>query len=409
MAPRNQQTAAQTSPAAKHTLAPRATFLPFALPHITQAEIDEVVDTLRSGWLSTGPKTKRFEREFAGAVGAAHAVALNSATAALHLALDALHIQAGDEVIVPVYTFASTASVVLHCQARPVLVDVDPRTLNLDPVRLEAAITPRTRAIIVVHIAGLPAEMDDILAIARAHALPVVEDAAHAFPARYRGRMIGTIGDLTAFSFYATKTLTTGEGGMLVTDHPEYAARAALMALHGISHDAWKRYSAEGSWFYEVREAGFKYNMGDVAAAMGLHQLARRAWLLERRRAIATQYTAAFAAWEELEVPACPDYVEHAWHLYPLRLRPERLTITRDDFIKALAAANIGTSVHFIPLHLHPYYRDTFGYQPGDFPSALDAYQREISLPIYPGMTVEDVAGVIAAVETILETARRVE
>ncbi len=253
----------------------RKKFLPFALPHITQAEIDEVVDTLRSGWLTTGPKTKRFEREFAERVGAPYAVAVNSATAAMHLALDAIGLQAGDEVIVPVYTFTATAEVVIYFGARPVFVDVDPVTCNLDPTQLEKHITARTRAIMVVHIAGLPAELDAIHAIAKAHNLPVIEDAAHAFPARYRGQVIGAISDLTAFSFYATKTLATGEGGMLTTANPEYAERATMMALHGISRDAWKRYTAEGSWYYEVLQAGYKYNMTDIAAALGLHQLAR--------------------------------------------------------------------------------------------------------------------------------------
>jgi len=381
---------------------PRTTFLPFALPHITQAEIDEVVDTLRSGWLTTGPRTKRFEREFAERVDAPHALAVNSATAAMHLALDAIGLQPGDEVIVPVYTFTATAEVVVYFSARPVLVDVDPVTCNLDPAQLERHITPRTRAIMVVHIAGLPAEMDAILAIARAHHLAVIEDAAHAFPAQYKGRMIGSIADLTAFSFYATKTLSTGEGGMLTTANPEYAERAAMMALHGISRDAWKRHSAEVSWYYEVLQAGYKYNMTDLAAAIGLHQLARSEWLLERRRAIAQRYTEAFSQWPEVETPADPAHAEHAWHLYILRLRLERLTITRDAFIQALKQARIGTSVHFIPLHLHPFYRDTYQLLPNDYPSALQSYQRAISLPIYPGMTDEDVEDVVAAVEQII-------
>lgn len=385
----------------------RATFLPFALPHITQAEIAEVVDTLQSGWLSTGPKTKRFEQQFAEAVGADHAVATNSATAALHLALEALGIGPGDEVIVPVYTFTASAAVIVHCGAQPVFVDVDPVTCNLDPTRLEAAITPRTRAIVVVHIAGLPAEMDAILALARARRIPVIEDAAHAFPASYRGQMIGTLSDLTAFSFYATKTLATGDGGMLTTNNPQYAERCALMALHGISRDAWKRYSAEGSWYYEVLDAGYKYNMTDLAAALGLQQLARREWLLARRQAIAATYTEAFAGLPELETPPDRPYVQHAWHLYQLRLHLDRLTITRDAFIQALSAANIGTSVHFIPLHLHPFYRDTYHLAPEDFPAATQAYQREISLPIYPGMTDDDVADVIAAVRDIVEAHRR--
>ena len=382
----------------------RQTFLPFALPHITAAEIDEVVDTLRSGWLTTGPKTKRFEREFAACVEAPYAVAVNSATAAMHLALDAIGLQPGDEVIVPVYTFTATAEVVVYFRAQPVFVDVDPLTLNLDPEQLAKRISPRTRAIIVVHMAGVPAEMDAILAIARAHGLPVIEDAAHAFPARYRGRMIGSIADLTAFSFYATKTLATGEGGMLTTANPHYAERASMMSLHGISRDAWKRYSAEGSWYYEVLQAGYKYNMTDVAAALGLQQLARSEWLLERRRSIARRYTEAFSHLSAVETPPDPAHVDHAWHLYILRLHLERLRIGRDAFIQALTQANIGTSVHFIPLHLHPFYRDTYHLKADDFPAALRAYQRSISLPIYPGMTDEDVEDVIAAVEYLVET-----
>jgi len=386
---------------------PRATFLPFAVPHITQAEIDEVVDTLRNGWLTTGPKTKRFEREFARKVDAPYAVAVNSATAAMHLALDAIGLQPGDEVIVPVYTFTASAEVIIYFRARPVFVDVDPVTCNLNPVRLEKCITPRTRAIIVVHIAGLPAEMDSILSIARAHNLPVIEDAAHAFPTRYRGRMIGSMGDLTAFSFYATKTLSTGEGGMLTTANAEYAERASMQSLHGISRDAWKRYSAEGSWYYEVIQAGYKYNMTDIAAALGLHQLARCDWLLERRQTIAKRYTEVFSQWPELVTPPDPPHVEHAWHLYMLRLQLDRLTITRDAFIQELARANIGTSVHFIPLHLHPFYRETCQLVPGDFPVALDIYQRVISLPIYPGMSDDDVEDVIAAIGRIIETFKK--
>jgi dTDP-4-amino-4,6-dideoxygalactose transaminase len=383
---------------------PRSTFLPFALPHITQAEIDEVVDTLRSGWLTTGPKTKRFEREFAQYVGVPYAVAVNSATAAMHLALDAVGLQPDDEVIVPAYTFTATAEVVIYFRARPVFVDVDPGTCNIDPAQLERHITPRTRAIMVVHIAGLSAEMDAILTVARAYGLPVIEDAAHAFPAKYRGQMIGTIGDLTAFSFYVTKTLATGEGGMLTTANAQYAERAAMMALHGISRDSWKRYSAEGSWYYEVLQAGYKYNMTDIAAAIGLHQLARSEWLLERRRAIAQRYTEAFSQLPEVETPPCPAHIEHAWHLYILRLHLERLRITREAFIQELTKANIGTSVHFVPLHLHPFYRTTYQLRPTDFPVALRAYQRAISLPIYPGMTDEDVEDVIAAVERLIAT-----
>jgi dTDP-4-amino-4,6-dideoxygalactose transaminase len=385
----------------------RSTFLPFALPHITQAEIDEVVDTLRSGWLTTGPKTKRFEHEFAERVGAPYALAVNSATAAMHLALDAIGLNPGDEVIVPVYTFTATAEVVVYFRAKPVLVDVDPMTCNIDPTQIEKHITTRTRAIMVVHIAGLPAEMDTIHALAKAYNLSVIEDAAHAFPAKYRGRMIGTISDFTAFSFYVTKTLATGEGGMLTTPNPEYAKRIAIMTLHGISRDAWKRYTSEGSWYYEVMQAGYKYNMTDIAAAIGLHQLARSEWLLERRRAIAQRYTEAFSQLPEVVTPPNPAHVEHAWHLYMLRLRLERLSITRDAFIQALAKANIGSSVHFIPLHLHPFYRDMYQLAAEDFPAALHAYLQVISLPIYPGMTDEDVGDVIAAVEQIIAAQRK--
>jgi dTDP-4-amino-4,6-dideoxygalactose transaminase len=385
----------------------RSTFLPFAMPHITQAEIDEVVDTLRSGWLTTGPKTKRFERAFAERVGVPYALATNSATAAMHLALDAIGLQPGDEVIVPVYTFTATAEVVVYFRARPILVDVDPVTCNIDPAQIEEHITSRTRAIMVVHIAGLPAEMDAIHAIAKAHNLPVIEDAAHAFPAKYRGRTIGTMSDFTAFSFYVTKTLATGEGGMLTTSNPEYAERIAIMTLHGISRDAWKRYTTEGSWYYEVVQAGYKYNMTDIAAAIGLHQLARSEWLLERRRAIAQRYTEAFSHLPELETPSNPSHVDHAWHLYMLRLNSERLTIMRDAFIQALTKAKIGSSVHFIPLHLHPYYREMYQLASDDFPAALHAYQRVISLPIYPGMTDEDVEDVIVAVEQIVETHKK--
>src|SRR6266852_9120904 len=300
----------------------RLTFLPFALPHITQAEIDEVVDTLRSGWLTTGPKTKRFEREFAERVGASHALAVNSATAAMHLALDAVGLQPGDEFIVPVYTFTATAEVVVYFPARPVFVDVDPITCNLDPAQLEKRITSRTRAIMVVHIAGLPAEMDAILAIARAHGLPVIEDAAHAFPAKYKGRVIGSISDLTAFSFYATKTLSTGEGGMLTTANPEYAERAAIIAFHGIDRYAWKRYSAEGSWYYEVLETGYKYNLTDLQAALGIVQLAKCDAMYEARRNISDVYTKAFRSSWALRLPLTAPDRQTSWHLYVLRLVP---------------------------------------------------------------------------------------
>jgi dTDP-4-amino-4,6-dideoxygalactose transaminase len=385
----------------------RATFLPFAAPHITEAEIEEVADTLRSGWLSVGPKTKRFESEFAATVNATHAVACSSATAALHLALDAVGVKPGDEVIVPDYTFTASAMVIVHAGARPVIVDVSPRTCNLDPEAFAAAITPATRAVIVVDIAGLAADLDPIMEIARAHNIAVIEDAAHAYPSTYKGRMIGSIADITAFSFYATKTLAVGDGGMLTTNNAEYGARAATMALHGISRDAWKRYSAQGSWFYEVLAPGFKYNMTDISAAIGLQQLARREWLWERRRHIAARYMAAFSGVDALETPPDSERDQHAWHLYMLRLKRDALRIDRAEFIERLNALNIGVSVHFIPLHLHPYYRDTWGAEASAFPVATDEYEREISLPIYPGMSDSDVDDVIQAVLDTVEMARK--
>jgi dTDP-4-amino-4,6-dideoxygalactose transaminase len=376
----------------------RTSFLPFALPDLDGSELAEIADSLASGWVTTGPKVRRFEAEFAAAVGAKHAVAVNSCTAAMHLALEALGLRRGEEVITTPYTFAATAEVVRYFDARPVLVDVDPETFNMRPELLEAAITPRTRAILPVHIAGLPAEMDAILDVAHAHALPVLEDAAHAFPAAYRGRPIGSIGHMTAFSFYATKTITTGEGGMLTTDDDWVAERCRIMALHGISKDAWKRYTAEGSWYYEIVAPGYKYNMTDIAAAMGLAQLRRAEPMRLRRAEIAARYNAAFAETPELELPADRADCRHAWHLYQLRLNLPLLRIDRARFAEELKARNIGISVHFIPLHLHPYYRETYGYRPEDFPVAYAEYMREISLPIYSRMSDEDVQDVIDAV-----------
>src|SRR5713226_5472083 len=318
--------------------------LPFHVPEIADDEVQSVVETLRSGWLTTGPKVKQFEAEFARYIGCPHAVAVNSGTAALHLALDAVGVKEGDEIIVPTMTFAATAEVVLYFKARPVLVDCRQDTLNMDPDQIETAITSRTKAIVPVHFGGQPCEMDGILEIAKEYKLKVIEDAAHALPAGYRGKKVGTIGDITCFSFYATKTITTGEGGMITTENDEYAHRMQIMSLHGISHDAWKRYSSEGSWYYEILYPGYKYNLTDIAAAIGLHQLARCDWLLERRRGIAQRYTEAFSQWPELETPPNPAHVEHAWHLYMLRLRLERLSITREAFIQELAKGNIGTS-----------------------------------------------------------------
>lgn len=383
----------------------RSEFLPFAPPTIGAEEIDAVVDTLRSPWLSTGPKTQRFEREFAAFLGASEAVAFNSCTAALHTALVALKIGPGDEVITTPLTFAATANVIEHVGARPVFADVEPDTLNLDLVRVAEAITPRTRAILPVHYAGHPVELDAFQLLAGVHRLVVLEDAAHALPARYRGRLVGSGPNPTAFSFYATKNLTTGEGGML-TGPPELLEPARTIGLHGMTRDAWRRYAKGGSWKYDVVLPGFKYNMPDLQAALGLQQLRKLEGFHRRRREIAARYKAAFAAEDALEAPVERTHVEHAWHLYVLRLSTEALTIDRDRFIEELAAREIGTSVHFIPMHLHPYYRDKYGYTPDRFPVAYQNFLRMLSLPIHPGLTDEDVDDVIEAVLDVAHTYR---
>jgi dTDP-4-amino-4,6-dideoxygalactose transaminase len=394
-------------PAAAETQSPaRAKFLPFHVPTIGEEEIAAVVQVLKSGWLTTGSKTKEFEQEFARFVGARHAVAVNSATAALHLGLVAAGVGAGDEVIVPTMTFAATAEVVLYLNATPVLVDCAPDTLNIDPTAIESAITPRTKAIIPVHFAGQPCDSARILPLARSYGLKVIEDAAHALPARDDSRMVGSIGDITCFSFYATKTITTGEGGMATTDNAEWAEKMRMLSLHGISHDAWNRYSSEGSWYYEVADVGYKYNLTDIAATLGLEQLKKADAFAAARRRIAEAYTRAFADLPEVRTPFCAPGKQHAWHLYVIQLELERLALDRSGFIEALRQDNIGASVHFIPLHLHPFYRRTFGYRPEDFPNAFAAYQRIISLPIYPNMTATDVEDVIGAVTRTIERYR---
>ena len=381
--------------------------VPFHLPSIGDEEIAAVTDVLRSGWLTTGPKAREFEEAFRLRVGAPHAVAMNSATAALHLALEAAGVRRGDEVIVPTMTFAATAEVVLYLGATPIMVDCDDETLNIAPEEIERVRSPRTRAVIPVHYAGRPCDMDAIAERAEHFGLRVIEDAAHAFPCAYRGRPIGSISEFTCFSFYATKTITTGEGGMLTTTNAEAAARARLMSLQGISGDAWKRYTAEGSWYYEVVAPGMKYNLTDMAAALGLVQLRRAEAFRDARARIAARYTDGFADLPEIRVPQAAPYGEHAWHLYPIRLQLARLAIPRGAFTAALKTADIGCSVHFIPLHLHPYYRDTYGYRPEHLPVAAAAYRELVSLPIYPAMTDAAVDRVIDAVRTIVLRHRR--
>jgi len=387
----------------------RSEFLSFSPPLIGEEEIDEVVKTLRSGWITTGPQVERFQSEFKEYVGAEAALALNSCTSALHVALAALGIGPGDRVVSTPMTFASSIHVIEHMGAEPVLVDVEPDTLNIDPNQIEAAVKadPTIKAILPVHLYGHPAEMDPILDIARRHKLAVIEDAAHSLPARYKGRMIGAPADgdvtnLVAFSFYATKNLTTGEGGML-TGPPDIIDQARVWSLHGMSRDAYKRYTAEGSWFYEVLLPGFKYNMPDLQAAMGVQQLAKLPRFQRRRREIVDQYHEAFATMEGLERPVERAHVESAWHIYAIRLHLDRLKIDRSRFIEELRKRNIGSSVHFIPVHIHPYYRDKYGFAPARFPVAFGAYERLVSLPLSPKLTDDDVADVIEAVEDILE------
>ncbi len=382
-----------------------APFLPYALPEIGDEEIAEVVDALRSGWITTGPKAKRFEADFAAFLGdpSLHAIAVNSATAGLHLALEGLGIGAGDEVITTTHTFTATAEVVRYLGADVRLVDIDPATLCIDPAQVETAITPRTKALMPVHYGGLAADMAALGSIARRHGLKVVEDAAHALPTKQRGQLVGTLdSDATVFSFYANKTMTTGEGGMLVTRDAELARRARVMRLHGMNRDAFDRFTATvPSWYYEVVAPGFKYNLTDIAAAMGIHQLKRARGFQQRRAAIAARYDEAFASLplRTPPLPAAGD--QHAWHLYALRLGDDA-GITRDRFIEALFERGIGCSVHYIPLHLHPYWRDRYQLRPEQFPHSQHAFERLVSLPIYTRMSDADVERVIRAVREVL-------
>ncbi|HEX6361323.1 MAG TPA: DegT/DnrJ/EryC1/StrS family aminotransferase [Albitalea sp.] len=380
-------------------------FLPFALPDIGDAEIAEVVDTLRSGWITTGPKAKRFEDDFTAFLGdeRLQSVAVNSATAGLHLALEALGIGPGDEVITTTHTFTATAEVVRYLGADVTLVDIDPATLCIDVDAVEAAITPRTKAVMPVHYAGRAADMARLVPLARRHGLKIVEDAAHALPATCGGRLVGTLDtDATVFSFYANKTITTGEGGMVVTRDAALAARMRVMRLHGMSRDAFDRFTAKvPSWYYEIVAPGFKYNLTDIAAALGLQQLKRARAFQQRRAGIAAQYDAAFAGLPVATPPGPAAGDTHAWHLYVLRLADEA-PVGRDALVERLFAAGIGCSVHYIPLHLQPYWRDRYGLAPAMFPRSQHAYERLVSLPIYPRMTEADVRRVVAAVRAAL-------
>jgi len=380
--------------------------IPFHRPSLGAAERAAAIEVLDSRWLTTGRQCLAFEEAIQASVGSAHAVAVNSATAALHLALEALNVGKGDEVVVPTYTFASCGEVVRYMDARPRLADVDPVTLMVTPETIEPQLRPETKAIMVVHFGGRLARMEPILELARSRGLAVVEDAAHALPCSRGGRHAGAWGDVGALSFYATKTVTTGEGGMLVTDSAEIANRARSMRLHGLTRDAWKRYSGGGSWYYEIEDVGFKYNLTDLAAAIGLVQLDRAEAMRVERERVARRYGQAVRAAgiaNLVELPEDPASDEvHAWHLYPLRLHLDRVSVGRAAVIDRLGEAGVGASVHFIPLHLHPYYRRTYGYEPADLPVAAREYEREISLPIFPELRDDEVDYIVESLAEIL-------
>lgn len=380
----------------------RKDFLVFASPLIEEAEIAEVVATLRSGWIGTGPKVNRFEEMFRAFSGAGHALALSSCTAALHLSMLAIGINPGDEVIIPSMTFAATANAVIHAGGRPVLADCKRETMNIDPEDIERKITKKTRAVIPVHFAGRPCEMDAICAIARRHRLQIVEDCAHAIEAEFNGKRVGRFGGLGCYSFYVTKNIITGEGGMVVTDRRRYADLIKVLALHGMSKDAWKRYSDEGFKHYQVVYAGFKYNMTDLQASLGIHQLPRIESYRHRREAIWRTYDDAFRDLPVFLPAPTAGNMKHARHLYTLLLDIDRLRLSRDQFLERMTRANIGVGIHYIALHLHPYYRKTYGCKPGDFPNARWISDRTVSLPLSPKLSDEDVADVIAAVKGIL-------
>ncbi len=354
-----------------------------------------------------GPKTALFEEEFKKYTGAKFAISVNSCTAALHLALEAIGLKEGDEVLVPAITFTASAEVVCYFKAKPVFVDVERATMNINPRKIEEKITPKTRAIITVDFSGQPVDYDEIRTIARKHKLFTIEDAAHTLPSSYKGKRVGTLADITCFSFYATKTLNTGEGGMITTENPDWAARMKTMRLHGMNKDAWKRYTKEGSWFYEVVGAGFKYNTTDLNAALGLAQLERLEWMREKRAAMAEAYTKAFSPLPEIITPTVKPDRETSWHLYVIKLDLERLAIDRNTFIEKLSACGIGTSVHFIPVYRHPFYRDSFKLKAKDWPDSEWVYGRILSLPIYPGLTKKEIQYIIASMKKLVEENRK--
>jgi dTDP-4-amino-4,6-dideoxygalactose transaminase len=380
----------------------RENFLVFGSPRIEEDEIEEVVSCLRSGWIGTGPRVAEFERRVAAYKGAAHAVAVNSCTAALHLSILAAGIGPGDEVITTPMTFCASVNAIIHAGATPVLADVDPLSMNIDPEKVRAKITPRTRAVLPVHFAGRACDMDPLCALAEAHGLTVIEDCAHAIETEYHGRKAGTFGDFGCFSFYVTKNVITGEGGMILARNPEHAARLKVLALHGMSADAWKRFGDEGYRHYLVTEAGFKYNMMDLQAAIGLRQLDKVEPFWERRREIWQRYTAELSGLP-LTLPAPVEAgTRHAFHLFSILVDEGRAGLSRDAFLTAMTKRKIGVGVHYLSIPEHPFYQQRFGWSPDDCPNARDIGRRTVSLPISPKLTDADVTDVIEAVREIL-------
>jgi dTDP-4-amino-4,6-dideoxygalactose transaminase len=381
---------------------PNEEFLPFSRPSISQAAIDEVVTCLKSGWITTGPRVKQFEDDLKTYLGAPHVLALTSATAGLHLVLTALNLKPGDEVITTPMTFAATLNTIVLSGGRPVLVDVEPGTYNMDVTKIEKAVTKRTRAIMPVHFAGLPVDLDPLYDIAKKHGLRVIEDAAHAIGTEYKGRRIGSFGDVQVFSFHPNKNMTTGEGGCVATRDEKLASDVALLRFHGMDREAWNRFGKKGSQHYEIITPGYKYNMMDIQAALGLHQLKQLDSFIKRRTAIALRYQKVLADWPQWTLTRAPSYQHlHAWHLYTPLINPDAAKMDRDAFMQGMKERNIGTGLHYRAVHLYPYYRDQYGFKRGDFPNAETISDRIVSLPLFPAMTDADQDRVIAAMKDL--------
>ena len=379
-------------------------FLPFSRPTISREAIDEVVACLESGWITTGPRVKKFEEALKAYLGAPHVLAIANATAGLHLALVALDLQPGDEVITTPMTFAATLNVIVLAGAKPVLVDVEPHTYNLDVAQVAAAITSRTRAIMPVHFAGLPVDLDPLYVLAQQHGLRVIEDAAHAIGTEYKGRRIGAFGDTQVFSFHPNKNMTTGEGGCVSTHDAKLAERLALLRFHGMDREAWNRFGKSGNQHYEIILPGYKYNMMDLQAALGLHQLPALDGFIRRRTELAQRYQRLLAGWPQWSRPEAPAYAHlHAWHLYTPLLNPDAAGMDRDAFMAGMKARNIGTGLHYRAAHLYPYYREHYGFAPGDFPHAETISDRIVSLPLFPTMTDAEQDRTIAAMEDLFK------